>query len=177
MRPRCVLLDRDGVINEDAERGILDTAAWQPLPGSVAAIARLTATGIPVAVCTNQSAVARGYLSETTLRGIHARMATVIESAGGRLEAVFYCPHGPDDGCRCRKPAPGLIEQALARLDCPPAQAVMIGDSRRDLDAAARAGVPGWLVRTGNGQATAREMGAVVPVHDDLMAAVEAMLS
>lgn len=176
MLPRCVLLDRDGVINEDADMGILDVAAWRPLPGSVGAIARLTAAGIPVAVCTNQSAIARGYLSEATLHRIHARMAAVIESAGGRLEAVRYCPHGPDDGCRCRKPAPGLIEQALARLDCRPTDAVMIGDSRRDLEAAARAGVAAWLVRTGNGRATASEVDPAVPIHDDLAAAVEVLL-
>jgi len=177
MRPGCVLLDRDGVINQDSAAYIRCLDDWQPLPGSLAAIARLTRAGIPVAVCTNQSAIARGLMPATALDAIHQHMAAAIEAAGGRLAGVFVCPHGPADQCSCRKPAPGLVHQALQALGCPGGAALFIGDSRRDLDAARAAGVTPWLVRTGNGRATETDPGASVAVHDDLAAAVEAVLA
>lgn len=176
MRPHCVLLDRDGVINHDSDAYILGVDDWEPLPGSLAAIARLTRAGIPVAVCTNQSARARGLISAAGLAAIHRRMTAAIEAAGGQLAGVFVCPHGPTDDCDCRKPAPGLLHQALETLDCAPDKALFIGDSRRDLDAARRAGVTAWLVRTGNGRRTEADGGTAVPVYDDLAAAVEALL-
>ena len=177
MRPRCVLLDRDGVINRDSDAYIRSVDDWEPLPGSLAAIARLTRAGIAVAVCTNQSARARGLISAADLTAIHQRMTATIEAAGGHLAGIFICPHGPADDCDCRKPAPGLLQHALEALDCRADAAVFIGDSRRDLDAARRAGVTPWLVRTGNGRETEIDPGGPVPVHDDLAAAVEALLA
>ena len=177
MRPGCVLLDRDGVINEDSDRYILSVAAWQPIAGSLEAIARLTDAGIPVAVCTNQSAVNRGMLSGEGLAAIHRHMRTAITDAGGTLAGIFFCPHGSEAGCHCRKPAPGLINEALRQLGCPPGNAVFIGDSQRDIDAATRAGVPAWLVRTGNGRQTESFKADDVPVYDDLAAAVDALLA
>ena len=178
MRPGCVLLDRDGVINEDADSYILSIAAWRPIAGSLEAIARLTRVGIPVAVCTNQSAIARGMLSSEGLAAIHQHMrAAVIAAGGGALAGIFSCPHGPDAGCDCRKPAPGLVHQALRQLDCQARTAVLIGDSQRDIDAAAAAGVPAWLVRTGNGRQTESQQGDAIPVYDDLAAAVDALLA
>ena len=177
MRPGCVLLDRDGVINEDADSYILGIAAWQPIAGSLEAIARLTHAGIPVAVCTNQSAIARGMLSSEGLAAIHRHMRAAVADAGGALAGIFFCPHGPEAGCECRKPAPGLVNDALRQLDCQPAEAVFIGDSQRDIDAAARAGVPAWLVRTGNGRQTEAQYGGDIPVYDDLAAATDALLA
>lgn len=177
MRAGCVLLDRDGVINEDADSYILSVAAFQPIAGSLEAIARLTAAGIPVAVCTNQSALARGMLTNDGLAAIHRHLQTAVSDAGGALAGIFFCPHGPGEGCHCRKPAPGLIHQALHQLDCRAEDTILIGDSQRDIDAAARAGVSAWLVRTGNGQRTEAQQTGDVPVYDDLAAAVETLLS
>ncbi|RZU99517.1 D-glycero-beta-D-manno-heptose 1,7-bisphosphate 7-phosphatase [Spiribacter vilamensis] len=177
MRPGCVLLDRDGVINEDADSYILSVEAWRPIAGSLEAIGRLTAAGIPVAVCTNQSAIARGMLSNEGLAAIHHHMRTAVAGIGGALAGIFFCPHGPEAGCGCRKPAPGLINEALRQLGCQPADAIMIGDSRRDIDAALRAGVPAWLVRTGNGRHTESRQSDNIPVYDDLAAAVDALLA
>ena len=177
MRPGCVLLDRDGVINEDTDSYILSVEAWRPIAGSLEAIARLTDAGIPVAVCTNQSAIARGMLSNEGLAAIHHHMRATVAGIGGALAGIFFCPHGPDAGCDCRKPAPGLINEALRQLVCQPADAVMIGDSRRDIDAASRAGVPAWMVRTGNGRHTESQQFDHIPVYDDLAAAVDALLA
>lgn len=176
-RPGCVLLDRDGVINEDAESYILSVEAWQPIAGSLEAIGRLTRAGIPVAVCTNQSAIARGTLSNEGLAAIHRHMQTAIARMGGALAGIFFCPHGPDAGCNCRKPAPGLINEALQQLDRQPADAVMIGDSQRDIEAASRAGVPAWLVRTGNGRQTESRQPHNLPTYDNLATAVDALLA
>lgn len=178
MRPRCVLLDRDGVINVDSEAYILDVDDWRPIPGSLEAIARLSHAGIQVAVCTNQSAVGRGMLSMDGLARINAHMREAVKAAGGQLSGVFFCPHAPGDSCPCRKPAPGLIRQALAALDCPAAAALFIGDSQRDLDAARRAGIAAWLVRTGNGRRTEAEaaLTADAAVYDDLASATRAIL-
>ena len=176
MGPGCVLLDRDGVINEDSDDFILNVASWRPIPGSLEAIARLTEADIPVAVCTNQSAIGRGMLSRSALTAIHAHMQAAVTSAGGMLAGIFVCPHSPDTGCRCRKPAPGLINDALNRLDCAARDAVLIGDSQRDIEAALNAGVPARLVRTGNGQRTKTLVADDIPVYDDLATAVEALL-
>ena len=177
MHPGCVLLDRDGVINEDSDTFILSVASWRPIAGSLAAIARLTDAGIPVAVCTNQSAIARGMLSYSGLMAIHRHMHTAVAGAGGVLAGIFLCPHGPDAGCYCRKPAPGLIKDALQQLRCQPEDAVFIGDSQRDIDAAARAGVPACLVRTGNGRQTEILGADDVPVYNNLAAVVDTLLS
>lgn len=177
MWPKLVLLDRDGVINVDSVDYILSPEQWQPIEGSLAAIARLTAAGIPVAVVTNQSAIGRGMLTRDTLAAIHARLNAALAAEGGRVDAIFFCPHVPSDQCDCRKPAAGLIEEALARFEVTPSDAVMIGDSARDLAAAAKAGVTAWLVRTGNGaSALEKALPPGVAVFEDLAGAVDTLL-
>src|SRR5699024_3178695 len=109
MERRLIVLDRDGVINWDSTSFIKSPTEWQPLPGSMLAIARLSAAGFDVVVCTNQSGLARGLLSLDDLSAIHARMDAAARAAGGRIAAVFICPHGPNDGCACRKPRGGLL--------------------------------------------------------------------
>lgn len=183
MKARAVLLDRDGVINVDSPDYILTPEQWQPISGSLRAIARLTAAGIPIALISNQSALARGMLNQQTFDAIHARMMTMIEAAGGHLEHVFYCPHGPDDGCDCRKPLPGMIQSALVALGMQdmPQQVVMIGDSLRDVQSALAAGITPILVQSGYGDAPsiaakARAIDANIAVFKDLQMAVDALL-
>ncbi|MEX0387134.1 D-glycero-beta-D-manno-heptose 1,7-bisphosphate 7-phosphatase [Spiribacter onubensis] len=176
MRRQCLLLDRDGVINVDSADYILEVDEWNPIPGSLEAIANLTHAGIRVAVCTNQSAVGRGMLSRETLERIHRRMREAIIAAGGQLSGIFFCPHAPEARCACRKPSPGLIQQALEELGCATDAALVIGDSRRDLEAARRAGVEAWLVRTGNGRATEASLTDGTAVYDDLASAAEKLL-
>jgi D-glycero-D-manno-heptose 1,7-bisphosphate phosphatase len=136
-----VLLDRDGVINHDSDQYIRSVGEWRPLPGSLAAIARLTAAGFRIAIVTNQSGIGRGYLSEETLAGIHAAMRAQIERAGGNIDAIYYCPHRPDDNCDCRKPKPLLLLQAMRDLKASPAATCYIGDKLTDIEAARSAGV------------------------------------
>lgn len=178
MWPKLVLLDRDGVINVDSADYILTPDQWQPIAGSLTAIARLTAAGIPVVVVTNQSAIGRNRLSRDTLAAIHSRLKAAVAAEGGVIDAIFFCPHAPEAGCDCRKPRSGLIEEALAQLDVPARDAVLIGDSARDLEAAANAGVTAWLVRTGNGARTAAAgIPSDVAVFDDLADAIQTLLS
>lgn len=179
---RVAILDRDGVINADSDDYILSPDAFRPLPGSLAAIARLTRAGWRVAVATNQSAVGRGWLDRETLDAIHARMHELVEAAGGRIDAIACCPHAPDAGCGCRKPEPGLLLELLETLDAQAAQTPVpfIGDSLRDLQAARAAGCRPVLVRTGNGAVTAERLpgdclGKILVV-DDLDAAVTHLL-
>ena len=176
--PALVILDRDGVINEDSANYIRSPRDWRPIDGSIEALASLHRAGIAVAIATNQSGLARGYFSRATLYRIHAKLRGAVRDAGGDVDCIAYCPHGPNDGCRCRKPAPGLILKILRRLQYDAADAVLIGDSARDLAAAAAAGVPGWLVRTGNGNETlASGVASDVRVFDDLASAVQQLLA
>lgn len=156
MQCQAVLLDRDGVINVDSPDYILSPAQWIPVPGSLQAIARLTQANIPVAICSNQSAVARGMLSMDDFERIHGKMMCSIEAAGGRVSHVSYCFHGPADGCVCRKPLPDLLHEALQGMGVQAsADVYMIGDSVRDIEAAHAANVSAILVRTGYGDADA----------------------
>lgn len=178
--PRIVVLDRDGVINRDSPDFIRSPAEWQPLPGSLAAIAALGAAGIPVVVASNQSGVGRGLFDLATLAAIHARMTAAVREAGGELAGIFFCPHHPDEDCDCRKPRPGLLRRIERELNCTLAGQPAIGDSLRDLEAAVAVGARPVLVRTGNGagcEAEARRQWPDLPVHDDLAAAVAALLA
>jgi len=146
-----VILDRDGVINQDSDAYVKSEDEWIPIPGSAAAIARLCKAGYQVAVATNQSGLARGYFSSDDLDAMHAKMTALVEAEGGSFAHIAWCPHGPDDNCDCRKPLPGLIDQIEQALGVSAAGAPMIGDSLRDLEAGiARNCVP-VLVRTGKG--------------------------
>lgn len=157
--PQLVVLDRDGVINAESADFIRSPDEWRPLPGSVAAIAALSRAGFTVVVATNQSGVARGLFTLEVLAAIHARMSAAIAAEGGRLAGIFVCPHGPGDGCDCRKPLPGLLHQIEARFGTTLAGRPVVGDSLRDLEAAWQVSGRAILVQTGNGQKTRRELG------------------
>ena len=177
-RPQLVILDRDGVINEDSADYIRSPSDWQPIGGSIEAIADLHRAGIAIAVATNQSGIARGYFTRTTLYRIHAKLRRAVRRAGGDIECIAFCPHGPADECDCRKPKPGLILRILASLEVHASDALLVGDSARDLSAGAAAGVTAWLVRTGNGNETlANATWSDVPVFDDLAAVATALLA
>lgn len=149
-----VLLDRDGVINEDSDNYIRSVEEWQPIPGSIEAIARLSQAGYQIAVCTNQSGLARGYFSQADLDAMHRKMGALVEAAGGRIDGIFCCPHLPEAQCACRKPAPGLIDQATAALGMTAEGAPFVGDSLKDLEAAQARNCTPVLVKTGKGLQT-----------------------
>ncbi|WP_440996688.1 D-glycero-beta-D-manno-heptose 1,7-bisphosphate 7-phosphatase [Arhodomonas sp. SL1] len=171
-----VILDRDGVINEDSADFIRTPRDWVALPGSLEAIALLNRSGFDVVVCTNQSGLARGLIDRENLEAIHRHMLAEIRAAGGDVRGIFVCPHGPGDDCECRKPRPGLLQQVAQRLGRPVLGSFVIGDSRRDLEAARAAGARPLLVRTGNGRRTAAALAdESIPVFDDLLAAAKAI--
>lgn len=172
--PRFVILDRDGVINRDSCEYIRKPSEWIPLPGALAAIARLTAEDWTIAIATNQSGIARGLFSEAVLGEIHARMLSVIAAAGGRIAGVYYCPHGPDDGCECRKPRPGLLLQAASDLGLSLDGVPYIGDKLIDAQAAVAAGARPILVGPDSDPTDVR--GVAVERYRDLSAAVDALI-
>jgi len=180
--PKLIVIDRDGTLNHDPEDYLRSPDDWQPLPGALEAVARLNQSGWRVVVATNQSGLGRGLFDIATLNDIHARMHKALALAGGRVEAVFFCPHAPEDECDCRKPAPGLYLQISQRLGVPLAQMVAVGDSVRDAQAARAAGCEAHLVLTG--QSLAHRDGTPVPglpagvtVHPDLTAFAEAIVA
>lgn len=175
---KLVILDRDGVINFDSDAYIKSPAEWKPIPGSLEAIARLSQAGYQVVVATNQSGVGRGLFEMATLNAIHDKMHRAAGQAGGRIDAVFFCPHGPEAGCACRKPRAGLYEEIGRRFNVSLKDVPCIGDSQHDLDAAAAAGGLPVLVLTGKGEATRRE-GRLPPgtkVHKNLAEAVKSLV-
>ena len=175
--PRAVILDRDGVINHDSDAYIKSLQEWRAIPGSIDAIARLSRAGWIVAVCTNQSGIARGLLQPTDLAAMHDRLLELVRGAGGDINGIFVCPHGPEHGCDCRKPRPGLLLKASQALGFPLAGTPVIGDSARDLEAARRVSARPILVRTGKGQRTLSHMREPPEeLHADLAAAVSALL-
>ena len=172
-RVRHVILDRDGVLNEEApNRGyVRSPREWRWIPGALQGLAMLAAAGIRVSVATNQSGVGRGVMTNSDLEAVHAHMREAVVSAGGAINAVFVCPHAPTDGCRCRKPLPGLIEAAIMSSGIAPAATLLVGDDVRDLDAARAAGIESVLVLTGKGrQAAAKLTAGQYQVYDDLKA-------
>jgi D-glycero-D-manno-heptose 1,7-bisphosphate phosphatase len=152
---KLVILDRDGVINYDSAEFIKKPDEWKPILGSLEAIARLTQAGYHVVVATNQSGVGRGLLDMATLSAIHDKMHKALAQAGGRIDAVFYCPHAQDANCNCRKPKTGLLEDIARRFNVDLGGVPCIGDSLRDLQAAARVNAQPILVLTGKGRQTA----------------------
>lgn len=173
-----VILDRDGVINRDSPDFVKSADEWQPLPGSIAAIAALAAAGFTVAVASNQSGLARGLFDRRSLAAMHRKLRRLVGAAGGRVDRIVVCPHGPDDGCDCRKPAPGLYRRLARHYGTSLAGVPAIGDSLRDLRAAAAAGATPILVRTGNGTLTEASLPddlRGIAIYDDLAAAAEAL--
>lgn len=175
---KLIILDRDGVINEDSEGFIKSPEEWLPIPGSLEAIARLTRAGYRVVVASNQSGLARGLFDQDTLQRIHDRMQRAVADAGGRIEAIFFCPHGPDDACDCRKPKPGLFREIASRLQADLRGVPAVGDALRDIQAAQAVGARPILVRTGKGHSTVvRGEGlAGVEIYYDLAAVTDALL-
>ncbi|WP_454693250.1 D-glycero-beta-D-manno-heptose 1,7-bisphosphate 7-phosphatase [Achromobacter aegrifaciens] len=175
---KLIILDRDGVINQDSDSFVKNPEEWIALPGSLHAIARLTQAGWKVVVATNQSGLARGLFDMDTLTAIHTKMRRELAAAGGSIDAVFMCPHGPDDNCSCRKPKPGMFEQIGHRYDVDLAGVPAVGDSLRDLQASSSVGCSPWLVLTGNGKKTLAKGGLPdnTRVCDDLSAVVDTLL-
>ena len=179
-----VILDRDGVINEDSDAFVKSVDEWIPLPGSIEAIARLSRGGFAVAVATNQSGLGRGLFRQADLDAMHQRLHALVAAAGGHLAGIYHCPHKPDDGCDCRKPLPGLLDQLARDLNLPLAGAVMVGDRLRDLEAGLARGCRPMLVRTGKGAATEAKLRATgdpllqsLAVFDDLAACADHLLA
>jgi D-glycero-D-manno-heptose 1,7-bisphosphate phosphatase len=173
MATRLVLVDRDGVINRDSDEYIKSVAEWEPLPGSLEAIADLTRAGFQVVVITNQSGVGRGLFSEQTLAEIHAEMRARAAAAGGKIAAIFYCPHQPGDGCHCRKPKPRLLQQAAAKFGVSLTGVAFIGDKPSDVEAATNAGARPILV----GQRSAKDVADTVERYADFSAAAEVLIT
>ena len=178
---KIVFVDRDGVINRDRSDYVKSWSEFEFLPGSLDALKLLTLNNYHVILITNQSVINRKMVTEAVLRDIHAKMEDAIVDHGGRLKAVYYCPHVPEDGCSCRKPEPGLIERAKAEHGLDLSNACLIGDSFKDIVCAQRAGCGQIvLVRTGHGRKAEKLCGeaGVKPDHvaDDLMAAVRWLL-
>lgn len=175
---KLIILDRDGVINEDSDEYIKSVDEWIPIPGSIDAIARLSQNDYRVVVATNQSGVARGMFDVDTLMRMHDKMHHLVNEAGGAIEAVFFCPHGPEDNCDCRKPKPGMLRDIGERLRADLTGVPAVGDSLRDLQAAEAVGARPILVRTGKGLRTLEQIGsrAGLEVYDDLAAVVDALL-
>ncbi len=184
---KLVILDRDGTINADSDEYIKSPDEWEPLPGSLEAIARLNHAGWHVVVASNQSGLGRGLFDVASLNAIHMKMHKAVAAQGGRIDAVFYCPHSPDDHCHCRKPQPGLFEQIGERYGIALAGVAATGDSVRDPQAAAAAGCDPHLVLTGKGAVWRHQVGAGQPlpaefppgtvVHEDLAAFASFLLA
>lgn len=174
---KIIVLDRDGVINFDSDQFIKKPEEWKPIPGSLEAIARLNESGWRVIVASNQSGVGRGLFDMDTLNAINEKMTKALGQVGGRLDAIFFCPHTADSTCDCRKPKPGMLLQIAERFNVELADVPCVGDGLRDLQAAAAAGAQPWLVLTGKGEAT-RASGELPPgtlVYPDLDAVAAAL--
>ena len=173
----AIFLDRDGVINENRADHVRSWADFQFLPGALDALRGLSAMGVPIFVVTNQAVVGRRLASREQIEAIHRRMVAQIRRAGGEIAEVFYCPHEPEVGCRCRKPAPGMLLAAAARYHLDLERSVLVGDAASDLLAGQRAGCRTILVETGRGRAALADLGQgvaswPVAVAEDLLGAL-----
>jgi len=173
-----ILLDRDGVINYDSDQFIKSPEEWKPIPGSLEAIARLCQAGYRVVVVTNQSGVGRGLFDMHTLNAIHDKMHKAVALAGGRIDAIFFCPHAADAHCPCRKPKTGMLEGIAARYNVGLQGVPAVGDSLRDLTSAAKMGAQPILVLTGKGAKTQAqgELPENTQVYPDLAAVVATLV-
>jgi D-glycero-D-manno-heptose 1,7-bisphosphate phosphatase len=176
---KLIVLDRDGVINEDLQRPIAHPDEWKPIPGSLEAIARLHQAGWHVAVATNQSGIGRGLIELDTLHAIHQYMHEKVNQTGGRIDVVAFCPHSDSCQCNCRKPAPGMLYTISERLNIDLSSVVVVGDSLRDMQAAMATAATPIIVRTGKGQQTLDNNKGLehIPAYDDLASYVDALLA
>lgn len=180
---KLIILDRDGTINEDRDDFVKTPDEWVPIPGALEAIARLNHAGWHTVVATNQSGLGRGTFDMATLNAMHTKMNQLLAKQGGRIDAVFFCPHAPEDACNCRKPLPGLFEQIGERFGVDLCDVPVVGDSLRDLQAGVAVGCQPHLVRTGKGagldaaqlQALCEQVPGTV-VHADLTAFADHMI-
>ena len=170
---KLIILDRDGVINEDSDGYIKSADEFLPIPGSIEAIAKMTMAGFVLAVATNQAGIGRGLFDYRALEAIHGKLYSLVEQAGGKIHMIAHCPHHPDDHCQCRKPEPGLLQQIEQQLKTPVKGAWFVGDSLKDLQVAQKCGCKPALVLTGNGKKTCNSMLQdetlqLTPVFDNL---------
>jgi len=174
---KLLILDRDGVINHDSDAYIKSLEEWIPIAGAIEALAQLSKAGWTVAVATNQSGIARGYYSLDTLEAMHTRLSELVAEQGGELGLVVYCPHGPDEGCACRKPKPGMLEAIAAHYQAELPGVWFVGDSKGDLEAALAVGAQPVLVKTGKGERTlSKGVAASTLIFDDLAAVARALI-
>jgi D-glycero-D-manno-heptose 1,7-bisphosphate phosphatase len=180
---KLIILGRDGVLNVYRESHVTAPEEWQAIPGALEAVARLNHAGWQVVVATNQAGIGRGMIDMAAVNAVHVRMHQRLAEQGGRVAAVFFCPHTPEDDCDCRKPRPGLLLDVCQRFGVPPANVPMVGDTLRDLQAAHAAGCPPHLVLSGRAadldEAAQQAIVAQVPgtqVHRSLGALVDALL-
>ena len=175
---KLIILDRDGVINQDSDKFIKSADEWKPIPGSLEAIARLNQNGYRVVVATNQSGIGRGLFDMGALNAIHAKMHKALAQFGGHIDAIFFCPHAADSQCECRKPKAGLFRQIAERFHADLNGVPAVGDSLRDLQAAMAVGSLPVLVQTGKGKKTLDAGGLPegTQTYPDLSAAVDVLL-
>ena len=180
---KLIILDRDGVINEDRDDYVKSANEWVPLPRSLEAIALLNQAGYQIAIATNQSGLSRGYFAINDLHAMHSKMDKLLQPLGGRIDSIFFCPHLDSHGCDCRKPAPGLIKEIALRYkksdSARPLLGVpIVGDSLRDLQAGIALGASPHLVLIGKGQKTLDQgnLPEGTQIHADLMAFANALL-
>ena len=175
---KLIILDRDGVINFDSDAYIKSPQEWVAIPGSLQAIARLNQHGYRVAVATNQAGISRGLFDMKTLGAIHQKLHQAAQAVGARIDAIFYCPHAPDAHCDCRKPNPGMLLSIGQRFEVSLHNLPVVGDSLRDLQAAAQVGAAPYLVRTGNGEQTfaSGDLPPDTKIFDDLSNLVDRLL-
>lgn len=165
------ILDRDGVLNFESAAYIKTPDEWIPIPGSIEAVARLSKAGNKIVIATNQAGVGRGLFTLSTLEKIHHKMISLIESRGGKIEKIYFCPHVPADNCDCRKPKPGMLLQIQKDFNLKSTEMIFIGDSDRDYQAAKAVGCEFILVKTGNGEEAEKTI-KDVKMFDDLASAV-----
>lgn len=176
---RLIILDRDGVINEDSDDYIKSVDEWIPIAGSIEAISRLKKAGYQVAVASNQSGIGRGYFEMQELLAMHDKMNALLAQRGASIDGIFFCPHLPEDNCDCRKPKPGLLLQIASQFNADLKQAVFVGDSQSDIQAARMVGATPVLVKTGKGQRTLAKSELVegIAVYDNLSHFVRELLT
>jgi len=168
---KLIVLDRDGVINEDSDAYIKSPDEWHAIPGSLETMAKFNKADIKVAVITNQSGVARGFFTEKTLQAIHKKMLTELKKVGGHIDAIVYCPHHPDDNCDCRKPKPKMLLEILQQFNVTPEETLVIGDTIKEVQMAKTVDCDVILVKTGKGKRTIKKHAdelTGVPVIEDL---------
>jgi len=176
---KLIILDRDGVINEDSDNYIKSADEWVAIPGSLESISRLNHAGYKIAIATNQSGLSRGLFTINALNEIHQKLYRSLDRVGGHIDAIFFCPHGPNDNCTCRKPKPGMLHQIKKTFSIDLSSVFVVGDSYRDIVSAKAANAIPILVRTGKGKRTlASHPGLIreIPVFNNLSSCVEFLL-